>query len=348
MATNIDYGKEGQVVLEILAYLPERIRRAILGQAPPVLDGVEEVRLREGRPLALVLSGGDCFISLQGTGQDDSGRGSGGQNGGGQDGAGQDRSRVVTRADLDRCVALISRNSVYAFEEEMRQGFLTLPGGHRVGLSGKVVLDGGHPRTIHPVTGLNFRVSRALTGAADPVLPALLDRRAVRLRHTLVISPPGAGKTTLLRDLARAASEGRPEMGLPGQKVTIVDERSELAGCFQGCAQLDVGPRTDVLDGCPKAEGIMLALRALSPQVIVTDEIGRPEDAQAVEEAANAGVTVLASAHGADLSELAKRPTMAALMGRGVFERVITLARQGRPGVVRGITDAAGERSLCG
>lgn len=301
-------------MLDILAYLPERIRVAILAQPPAVLDGVEEVRLREGRPLSLVLSGSDSFLPV-----------------------------AVSRDDLDRCVSLISRNSVYAFEEEMRQGFLTLPGGHRVGLAGKVVLEAGRPRTVHPITGLNFRVSRALAGVAEPVLPALVDRRAGRLRHTLVISPPGAGKTTLLRDLARLASEGHPKLGLQGQKVTIIDERSELAGSFQGCAQLDVGPRTDVLDGCPKAEGIMLALRSLSPQVIVTDEIGRPEDARAVEEAVNGGATVLASAHGADLTDLARRPTMASLMGGAVFERVITLTRRGRPGVVRSITDGAGD-----
>jgi stage III sporulation protein AA len=324
-------------LVELLAYLPERARRAVLAQPPAILDRVEEIRLREGHPLALVLADGDLLIPL----------------------GGSVPSAGVTRDDLDRCLALISRNSVYAYEEEVRQGFITLPGGHRVGLAGKVLLEGAVPRTIRPISGLNLRVSRELPGVAAPVLPLLIV--GGRLCHTLVVSPPGAGKTTLLRDIARLVSAGVPGLGLPGQKVSIVDERSELAGAYMGSPQRDVGPRTDVLDGCPKAIGIMLALRSLSPRVIVTDEIGRPEDALAIEEAVNAGVTVVASAHGSDLGDLRRRPTMAGLLGSGVFERVVTLGRNGRPGVVRSVTDGegrparaaarartAGEAPLCG
>ncbi|MDP3486426.1 MAG: ATPase, T2SS/T4P/T4SS family, partial [Bacillota bacterium] len=144
---------------------------------------------------------------------------------------------------------------------------------------------------------------------------------------TLVISPPQAGKTTLLRDIARQLSD-------KGQRVCIVDERSEIAGCYNGCPQLDVGLRTDVMDGCPKAEGMLMALRALSPDVIITDEIGRAEDAAAIEEALNSGVRVIASAHGSTYEEVAARPNLSTLLQRGLFQRVVILSNRRGPGTI--------------
>ena len=147
------------------------------------------------------------------------------------------------------------------------------------------------------------------------------DRRNGRVYHTLVISPPQAGKTTLLRDLARLISEGAGILGQAGKKVGIVDERSEIAGCFQGVPQLDIGTRTDVLDACPKAEGIMLMLRSLSPQVIVTDELGRAEDVQAIAEAVSAGVSVITSVHGSSLEEICQRPFPVSYTHLDVYKR---------------------------
>ncbi|MGE5577000.1 MAG: stage III sporulation protein AA, partial [Syntrophothermus sp.] len=156
---------------------------------------------------------------------------------------------------------------------------------------------------------------------------------------TLIISPPQCGKTTLLRDLARQISDGAPAIGLIGRKVGIVDERSEIAGCYHGVPQNDVGLRTDVLDTCPKAEGIMLLLRSMSPEVVVTDEIGGEEDVEAVEEACHAGVAVIATAHGHDLAELLRRPGTGRLIREGHFQRAVVLSRREGPGTLEVIVE---------
>jgi len=234
---------------------------------------------------------------------------------------------VATEADVAHLVAACSGSSLYAYEEEMKQGFITLPGGHRVGFAGKTLLDGaGLVRGLKSISALCLRVARSLPGCADKVLPEILDETATP-HHTLIISPPQAGKTTLLRDIARQLSKR-------GRRVCIVDERSEIAGCYRGRPELDVGPRTDVLDGCPKAQGMLMALRALSPEVLITDEIGRSEDVSAIEEALNAGVRVIASAHGNSLADVAQRPHLARLFERQLFARIVVLSHRKGPGTI--------------
>jgi stage III sporulation protein AA len=203
------------------------------------------------------------------------------------------------------------------------------------------VTEGGRIRTLKPVASLNIRIAREVPGAADALLPQLV--RGGRFLSTLLISPPQAGKTTMLRDLVRQLSTGVPRLRLPGLKVGLVDERSEVAGCYLGVPQRDVGPRTDVLDGCPKAEGLMLLIRSLSPQVVAADEVGRPEDAQALMEALHAGVAVLATAHGSCLADVRRRPAMAELLRAGAFERAVLLGRSRGPGTVEAVTDLTRE-----
>jgi stage III sporulation protein AA len=163
-----------------------------------------------------------------------------------------------------------------------------------------------------------------------------------RVCHTLIISPPRAGKTTVLRDLVRQLSDGIPRLRFSGVTIGLVDERSEIAACYKGVPQLAVGARTDVLDSCPKAEGIRLMLRAFSPEVVATDEIGRAEDARAVEDALNAGVKVVATAHAGTIDELRKRPFFRYLLTLGVLERFILLERREKPGIVAAVMDGLG------
>ncbi|HEY8449943.1 MAG TPA: stage III sporulation protein AA, partial [Bacillota bacterium] len=215
--------------------------------------------------------------------------------------------------------------------------YLTLPGGHRVGVAGRVLSEGGRVLRFREVAALNFRVGRAVPGCADGILPRIWDREAGLPHHTVVVSPPGAGKTTLLRDLVRQLSTGVPRLGIPGLRVSVVDERSEIAACQRGQPRHDLGPRTDVLDACPKAVGIQMAIRALSPQVIVFDELGGADDAQAVLEAAHAGVRVVTSAHAWQVADLERRPSLAALWAAGVFGRIVLLDHRPRPGTVRAV-----------
>lgn len=305
---------------EILALLAPRLAALVSQAAAQTPAPTEEVRIRQERPVQVVYSGGDAFITSDGNLTADPSRGA-----------------PATHDDLTRTFQLMAQGSVYAWEEEVRSGFLTLRGGHRVGLTGRVVVEEGRIRTIKQVSSLNVRIAREVPGCAAPVLPRII--KGGRVLSTLIISPPQAGKTTLLRDLVRQISTGVAALGLRGQKVGLVDERSEVAACAAGVPQRDVGPRTDVLDACPKAEGMMLLIRALSPEVIAVDEIGRPSDAAAVMEALHAGVAVIATAHGADVADVARRPAMADLLRAGAFHRAALLGRSRGPGTVERVVE---------
>jgi stage III sporulation protein AA len=306
----------------IFVYLPPPLR-VIMEQLPLSLArNLEEIRIRQGRPLAIKTDQGDCFIDQRGQAVDM-------PNG----------AYRVTAEDVWKTVQLISQSSLYAFEEEFRQGFLTIPGGHRVGLAGKAVLEAGALKTLRDIGSLCFRIARAVTGAARNILPYLIDRQEGRPYHTLIVSPPRAGKTTVLRDLVRLLSCGVPELQLPGCSLGVVDERGEIAASYGGMPQHDLGPRVDVLDHCPKAVGMLMLLRSMSPQVIATDEIGRREDVDAVWEMVYTGVSVLATVHASRFEELEQRPYLRDLVAERVFQRYVFLSRRKGPGTLEGIWD---------
>ncbi|MGB9804616.1 stage III sporulation protein AA [Desulfofundulus sp.] len=316
-------------VEEVLPVLPVQLRNLIAGLPLEVLERLEEIRLRQDRPLALGLVHKDVFLSPEGnlvTNPED--------------------AYLVSAGDLERTIQLVTGSSLYALEEELRNGYITLPGGHRVGLAGRAVLEGGRVKTLKYISSLNIRISREVPGLASSLLPYLIDRRIKNIYHTLIFSPPRCGKTTMLRDIIRQLSNGVPELGLPGLTVGVVDERSELAGCYRGVPQRDVGVRTDVLDGCPKAEGMIMLLRSMAPQVIATDEIGRVEDIAALEEVFHAGVRVLVTVHGASLAELATRPALQHLFKLKVIQRFVLLGRSRGVGTVEDILDGQTMRSL--
>jgi len=220
-------------------------------------------------------------------------------------------------------------HSLYAYDAEIRNGFVTIAGGHRVGICGRVTLDGGQIKTIKHISGLSIRVARQVLGAADAVMPHLLGNSVA---NSIIISPPGCGKTTLLRDAAR-------QFSLRGYNVAVVDERSEIAGCHLGVAQMDLGPRTDVLDAVPKAAGMMMVLRALSPQVVVVDEIGGGDDVTAIENMVRSGVAVICTLHGRDVADIKGRAFLAPLLWDGVFTRFVFMTDKPRPGKIAAVYD---------
>lgn len=241
----------------------------------------------------------------------------------------------ATTEDIKEVLAYISKHSLYAFEEEIKNGYITIEGGHRIGLAGKVVQEQGKVKTIRNVSCVNIRVSHEIKGCANHVLPYLLENNEIA--HTLIISPPKCGKTTLLRDIVRQISDGFP--GFIGVNVGLVDERSEIAGCYRGIPQNDIGKRTDILDSCNKGEGLLMLIRAMSPQVIALDEIGYKEDIDAIEYALNAGCKIICTVHSHSIKELKEKPKLQSLIERKLFKRYIFLENQNNIGDVKKIYD---------
>ena len=273
------------------ALLPRRLREAAL--AVPEKEKVEELRLRQGGRLTLTLPEGE--VPVPGT--------------------------RVTGEDLEAVLDIATGSSRYTASQSLRQGYLTAEGGFRIGVCGTAVLEGGEVALYRDLSSLNIRIPREQIGLADRVLPRLLAEG--RLESTLVISPPGGGKTTLLRDLVRALSDEK------NLRVSLVDERGELAAVHRGVPQLQVGRHTDVLDACPKAQAIPTLLRAMNPQVIAVDEVAVAGDVAALEQAAGAGVVLLATVHGAGVEDLKRKPILAGMLGLGIFRKAVRIGRLG-------------------
>lgn len=292
--------------------------RRLLIKADLDYKDVYEIRMRVGRPVFLTCAEGDHFLKLKG----------------------QD-AYVVTKEDMKETLEYLSGYSLYAYEDEVRQGYLSVQGGHRVGVTGRVILEGNYVKGMKYISCINVRLAHQVIGCADPVMPYIHTKKGVC--NTLIISPPRCGKTTLLRDMIRSLSNGWK--GQPGLTVGVVDERSELAGCYQGISQNDLGMRTDVLDGCPKAEGMQMLLRSMSPAVIAVDELGREEDYRAIEAVIHCGCKLIATAHGYSLEDILAQPFFEKLKAQKVFERYILLANHMHAGQIEAVYDAYG--SMC-
>lgn len=294
----------------VFQFLPGRIAGLITELPIHLQEEMEEIRFRIKRPIEISARGKPHFLPY-----------------------------IFTKEDADQFIAKLANHSFYTLDEELKKGYVTIEGGHRVGLAGKVILENGMVKAIRHLASFNIRIAREKNGIAEKYIPFLFQQG---WKNTVIIGAPQTGKTTLLRDMARLISTGNKRFGIPAMKVGIVDERSEIAGCVQGIPQLHFGPRVDVLDACPKAEGMMMMIRSMSPEVLIVDEIGREEDSLAIMEAVNAGITLIMTTHGSTMAEVKKRPLLKRIIDQHVFERFIELSRGKGPGTVMSISDQNG------
>lgn len=293
--------------------------KSVLEKNEIPLDKLQEIRLRIGKPLIIIANNIEWVMS-----------------------------KVIEKEEFAETLEYVSNYSLYAFENELKQGFITIEGGHRVGISGQVMVENGEVKAFKNMSSMNIRVSHEILHCADIVFPYITQDREIL--NTMIISPPRCGKTTLLRDLIRQVSDGNRYV--KGCTVGVVDERSELGGCYLGVPQNNMGIRTDILDACPKSKGMMMLVRSMSPNVIAVDELGGAEDIHAMEYAMNCGCKMLATVHGSSMEELRKKPLFEALIKLHRFERYVVLGNQRRIGHIQGIYDDRGsllfqENGLC-
>lgn len=284
---------------------PKEMQR-LFGSCIDAYDAISEIRIRAGKPIMIYKSDEELYLTETGviTKQ-------------------LSQAKRMCQVEIEKIINQVCEHSPYAFEKELGGGYITTKGGHRIGIAGE------YTQTIHGVTRmkqiayLNIRLAHEVIGCADEVIPYLF--ADANFLSTMIVSPPGIGKTTLLRDLIRQISDGCPYS--KGMNVGLVDERSELAGCYQGVAQNNVGMRTDVLDGFDKPQGIVMLLKSMSPQIIAVDEIASNKDVDALEKAAGCGCKFLVTMHGT-MDTAANKPVVQRLVRAGLIEKIIVLQKK--------------------
>ena len=294
---NNDFNNMQRNINEILLYFPIEISNEILNIGNE-LTYLEEIRIRVNRNIILKIRQKEIIINYS-----------------------------VNTNEILEILQKICDNSIYTYQNQICNGFITIKGGHRVGITGNVVFKDGQVLNISHIYSLNFRIAREIIGCSNKLLKYILKINENTIYNTIILSPPGRGKTTLLRDCIRNLSNGIKEYDFKGVNIGVVDERGEIAAMYKGIPQNDVGQRTDILDNISKDIGMKMLIRSMNPNIIVADEIGTKEDIEAINYAICSGVKGLFTAHGDSLQDITSNPILSKLYNLKIIERIVLIKK---------------------
>lgn len=289
--------KEGIRIEEIIRYFPINISNLLykaINQNEKMKEQIQEIRIRVGRPIILKLQNLDILIEY-----------------------------IVNQTEILQILEKICENSIYAYKNQICNGYITIKGGHRIGITGSAVVENEKIINIKYITSLNFRIARQVLNCSNKIIGQVIDEKNQDIYNTLIVSPPGRGKTTILRDLIRKLSNGIDEINFKGKTCGVVDERGEIAAMYKGVPQNDVGIRTDIIENISKAKGIKILIRTMAPEIIACDEIGSKEDIEAIQEAIISGVKGIFTMHGKTLEDVKSNNQINKLIEENKIEKII-------------------------
>lgn len=301
--------------MEAIKALPINLQQLLSNVSEATQKRVREICIRAERPLVISTFDGERFISNNGTLQINF----------------YDNLYVVTKKEMIECIKVLTEYSLHSYQDKINMGYITIQGGHRAGIVGSCVLENNEIVSVTDISSINLRIARQVKGVSDHLVKNIYKDQVY---STLIAGAPASGKTTMLRDIACSLANGKTGFFT---KISMIDERGELAAVKNGVAQNDVGVLTDVLDGYQKGVGMMIAIRSMSPKVIVLDEIGGYSDTVAIRQSLNAGVKVIATVHAGSMEELLRKKHILALMNEGAFEKIVFLDGSDKPCTVREI-----------
>ena len=282
---------------EVYKYFPTNIYNLLkvsTTQNPQIKNELQEIRIRCNRPIILKLRNSEALIEYE-----------------------------INQTEILQTVERLCNNSIYAYKNQMCEGFIRIKGGHRIGITGTAVIENGKIINIKYISSLNFRIAREIINCSNPILGQVIDKKNNTINNTLIVSPPGKGKTTILRDLIRNISNGVPALNFRGKTCGVVDERGEIAAMYQGIPQNNIGIRTDVIENISKAKGMKMLIRSMAPEVIACDEIGSKEDIEAIKEAMISGVKGIFTIHGKNFEDLKSNKYIKELIDNKQIEKII-------------------------
>ena len=284
---------------QVLQYFPLEIYLQItklIEDNPKTADIIQEIRIRTNKPIAIKVDNSNRILKHK-----------------------------VTQEEVLKTFEKICEGSIYSYRKQICEGFITVKGGHRIGITGNVAIEDEKVININYISSLNFRIARQKLECSNELLKFIINMEEGSIYNTLIVSPPGCGKTTVLRDAIRKLSNGIKEINFRGRTVGVVDERGEIAAMYKGVPQNDIGIRTDVIDNIPKDKGMHMLVRSMSPEIIACDEIGSFEDVQAINYAICSGVKGIFTAHGGSIEEINLNNELSELLKKNILERIIFL-----------------------